>query len=299
MRLLTEGWCERGPSLAEAASALHPHTPEWWHSAEFLNTPSDDLRAAINLWIFTGFIPERRDVKGGGDGLVDLLLHPDNAPVEVVEVLTTLDPYHQEAAAHAADLVAELNGSTPPARLFPVHLERGWEPPLTRGRRSKVTGRLWGAVVERLQREAATGVISAEVAAEAATVFPGIAFGESIDDEERCGFVLSSFNAAVPVVGDSPYLERLSVYLDTEQRPVHHIAKLAREAKALSAKRRHLYLLVASTGQWGDLLPTSPSWFTDGVFTAPDALTDLWLDGGTGYIMRWRRESGWTYHEER
>lgn len=301
MRLLTEGWCERGPSLAEAAAVVPPPASEWWDSAEFLDGPDDDRRAAINLWLLTGLTPERRDVKGarGGDGFVDLLLRPVGAPVEVVEVLTTLDPNHSDAVPRAAALVAELNGDEPPALLFPVHLERGWEPPLTRGRKGKTAGRRWREAVERLQREARAGAISADAAAEAAAVFPGLEFRDPIDDPERSGFWLSSWNAAALDSGDVPYLERLSAYLATEERPVHHLDKLAREAAALGAQRRHLYLLVASAGRWGNLLPTSPSWFTDGTFTAPDGLTDLWLDGGTGYIMRWRRESGWTYHEDR
>ncbi|MCV0334563.1 hypothetical protein [Microbacterium sp.] len=299
MRLLTEGWCERGPSLSEAAAAVPPPESAWWDSTEFVDGPDDDRRAAINLWLLTGLTPERRDVKGerDGDGRVDLLLRPVGAPVEVVEVLTTLDRDHSDAEHRAAALVAELNGDAPPALRFPIHLDHGWEPPLTRGRKGKAAGRRWRAVVERLQREARDGAISAEAAAEAAAVFPGIGFHDPIDDPERRGFWLSSWGAGVRDSGDVPYLERLSAYLAAEERPVHHVAKLAREAAALGAQRRHLYLLVASAGQWGDLLPTSPSWFTDGTFTAPEGLTDLWLDGGTGYIMRWRRETGWTYHE--
>ncbi|AMG82264.1 hypothetical protein AXH82_01885 [Microbacterium sp. PAMC 28756] len=141
MRLLTEGWCERGPSLSEAAAAVPPPESAWWDSDEFVNGPDDDRRAAINLWLLTGLTPERRDVKGerGGDGFVDLLLRPAAAPVEVVEILKTLDRDHSDAVPRAAALVAELNGAEPPALLFPVHLERGWEPPLTRG--GKTTSR--------------------------------------------------------------------------------------------------------------------------------------------------------------
>lgn len=297
MRLLTEGWCERGPSISEAAATVPVPETAWWESSEFRDAPSDDLRAAFNVWFLTGATPERRDVKGAGDGLVDLLLRPAGAPPEPVEVLTTIDWSFQAAMPRAAALVAELNGDDPPALLFRVELERGWEPPMTKGRKSRGAGDRWRAVVERVQREAKAGAISAEAAAAAAAVFPGIEFREPIEDPDRSGFVLSSLNAAVLGSDDVPYLERLSAYLATEERPVHHVDKLAREAAVLGAHRRHLYLLVASTGRWGDLLPTSPSWFTDGTFTAPAGLTDLWLDGGTGYIMRWRREIGWTYHE--
>lgn len=299
MRLLTEGWCERGPSLAEAAASLPVPESAWWESAEFREAPSDDRRAALNIWILTGSTPERRDMKGAGDGLVDLLLRPPGAPPEPVEVLSTIDRDYQSAQSHAATLVAELNGDDPPARLIPVHLERGWAPPRTKGRKRKSARRRWHAVIERVQREAQTGTISAEAADAAAEVFPGIEFRQPIDDPERSGFVLSSWNAGALDSSGVPYLDRLSAYLTTEERPRHHLDKLAREALAVGARRQHLYLLVASTGEWGNLLPTSPSWLTEGIFTAPDGLTDLWLDGGTGYIMRWRRESGWTYHEDR
>ncbi len=298
MRLLTEGWCDRGPSISEAVAELPLPESAWWESPEFQDAPSDDLRAAMNLWFLTGIVPQRRDVKGAGDGLADLLLTPDDAPPEPVEILSTIDWSYQAALPRAAKLVAELNGDAPPESCFPVSLERGWEPPMTRGRRVRDVADRWRAAVEQVQNEARSGHVSAEATAAIQEVFPGIEFGAPIDDPRRSGFQLTSWNAAATDSGDVPYLERLSRYLATEERPVHHLEKLAREAKDLGSQRRHLYLLVASAGRWGNLLPTSPSWFTDGAFTAPDGLTDLWMDGGTGYIMRWQRQSGWTYHEQ-
>lgn len=203
----------------------------------------------------------------GGDGFADLLLRPVGAPLEVVEILKTLDRDHSNAVPRAGALVAELNGDEPPGLLFPVHLERGWEPPLTRGRKGKTADRRWREVVERLQRVARAGSISAEAAAEAAAVFPGVEFRDPIDDPERRGFWLNSIDAAVRDPEDVPYLERLSAYLAAEERPVHHIAKLAREAVALGTQRRHLYLLVAYTPDNGATCcrrrragsPTAPS----------------------------------------
>lgn len=298
VRLLTEGWCERGPSISEAAAELTSPESAWWESAEFQTAPSDDLRAAMNLWFLTGLVPQRRDVKGAGDGLVDLLLSPTDAAPQPVEILSTIDWSYQAALPRAMSLVAELNGDEPPALSFPVHLERGWEPPMTKGRGARDVGDRWRTAVERVRREARTGTISADATTEIQEVFPGIEFGAPVDDPSKPGFRLISWNAAALDSGDVPYLERLSSYLATEERPVHHLAKLEREARHLGSQRRHLYLLVASAGRWGNLLPTSPSWFTEGDFTPPEGLTDLWLDGGTGYIMRWRRERGWTYHEQ-
>lgn len=296
MRLLTEGWCDRGPSIPEAAAALSAPDEAWWESDDFRRAPSDDIRAAMNLWFLTGATPSRRDVKGAGDGLVDLVLHPADAPPEPVEILATIDWNYQAAVPRAVALVAELNGSESLERYVPVRLERGWEPPHTRGRKARDTGDRWREAVERVRQEARAGVVSDEAAAAIQAVFPGIEFGVPSAESGKSGFELVSWNAAMDS-GNAPYLQRLSAYLATEERPAHHLEKLHRESIALGARRRHLYLLVAAAGRWGNLLPTSPSWFTDGEFTAPEGLTDLWLDGGTGYIMRWRREGGWSYHE--
>lgn len=297
MRLLTEGWCERGSSISEAAARLSALDAPWWESDEFRDAPSDDLRAAMNVWFLTGATPSRRDVKGAGDGLVDLVLRPSAAQPEPIEILATIDWGYQAAVPRAAALVAELNGADPPSLYVPVHLARGWDPPLTKGRKARQMGDRWRSAIERVRREARVGSISEEATAEIATVFPGIEFGTPVAEPGRSGFRLESWNAAAVDSGSIPYLDRLSAYLATEERPVHHLEKLDREATTLGAQRQHLYLLMAAAGRWGNLLPTSPSWFTDGIFTAPEHLTDLWLDGGTGYIMRWRRESGWTYHE--
>ncbi|GAB3578158.1 hypothetical protein GCM10027406_13890 [Leifsonia lichenia] len=298
MRLLTDGWCARGPSLAEAAAELAPPSTLWWESEEFRDAPSDDLRAALNTWILTGHVPHRRDVKGAGDGLVDLVLCPTNAPKEPLEILATIDWSYQAAVPRAEALVAELNGSDPPELYFAIHMERGWQPPKTKGRKAREAGDRWRAAVERVRGEARAGAISDDAAEAIQEVFPGLEFRPPIYAQGKSGFALESWNAAVSDSGEIPYLERLSTFLATAERPVHHLAKLEREAVELGAQRQHLYLLMASTGRWGNLAPTSPSWFTEGIFTAPDGLTDLWLDGGTGYIIRWRQERGWTYHEQ-
>ncbi|MGV8883562.1 MAG: hypothetical protein ACOH19_15560 [Rhodoglobus sp.] len=73
--------------------------------------------------------------------------------------------------------------------------------------------------------------------------------------------------------------------------------KLRDEAAELGIERTHLYLLVTSVGTLGNLLPDTPASLMEGVFVAPEGLTDVWLDGGTGFIGRWRIERGWTYHE--
>lgn len=101
MRLLTEGWCDRGPSIPEAAAALSAPYEAWWESDEFRGAPSDDIRAAMNVWFLTGATPSRRDVKGAGDGLVDLVLRPLDAPPEPVEILATIDWNYQAAVPRA------------------------------------------------------------------------------------------------------------------------------------------------------------------------------------------------------
>jgi hypothetical protein len=252
----------------------------------------------MTLWFLTGIVPQRRDVKDAGDGLVDLIVCPVDTTPEPVEILSTIDWSYQAAVPRAASLVDELNREQAPELCFPVHLERGWAPPMTNGRRARDAGNRWRTAVERVRNEARFGTISAEATAAIQEVLPGIEFGAPIDAPGKSGFQLMSWNAAALDSTAVPYLERLSSYLATGERPVPHLVKLEREAREFDSQRCHLYLLVASTGRWGNLLPTSPRWFTDGTFTAQEGLTDLWMDGGTGYIMRWRRESGWTYHEQ-
>ncbi|PVW05438.1 hypothetical protein DEA06_06780 [Microbacterium sp. Gd 4-13] len=295
MRNLLEGWCPRGPSIDEAAHTLPAPTMPWWESDEFVGCPSDDWRAALYAWVLTGLTPERRDTKGAGDGLVDLLLRPEQGPPQPLEVLSTIDPAYQAAVPHALALIAELNGDDPPPRLIPVSLGREWRPPLTK--KDAATRKRWRAAVERARNDAQTGDLSADTVAELQAVFPGLEVGQWVGEIESGGFKLSSWNAAVAPSGDVPYLDRLTTYLSTDRQAVRHVDKLRREAETLGAERTHLFLLVASSGTWGNLLPTSPSWFTEGVFVAPDGLTDIWMDGGTGYLMRWRREDGWSYHE--
>lgn len=295
MRNLLEGWCPRGPSIDEAARALRTPVIRWWESAEFADCPSDDWRAALYAWVLTGHTPERRDTKGAGDGLADLLLRPEESEPQPLEVLSTIDPVHKAAVPHALALIDELNGDDPPPRLIPVSLGRGWKPPLTK--QDAATRRRWRAAVQRARHDAQAGDLSTDTVAELQAVFPGLQFGQWVGEMERGGFEVSSWNAAVAPSNGVPYLDRLSNYLATDRQALRHVDKLRREAVTLGAKRTHLFLLVASTGARGNLLPTSPSWFTEGTFTAPAGLTDLWMDGATGYLMRWQQESGWTYHE--
>jgi hypothetical protein len=192
-------------------------------------------------------------------------------------------------------LVAQLNRSSPPKDFFPVSLETGWDAPFTR--KDKTVRARWDAVVARARDEAGRGDLTAETRAELHDIFPSLQVGAPRMDPARAGFTLVSWSARVEPSQDVPYLERLSDYLRESERGQHHIEKLKREAKEVSADHLHLYLLVASTGKWGNLLATSPSYLTEGIFEPPASLTDIWLDGGTGYLYRWRQETGWTYHQ--
>jgi hypothetical protein len=120
-----------------------------------------------------------------------------------------------------------------------------------------------------------TGSISEDTATAVQEVFPGIEFADLVTGRTSLGFELSSWNAGVLDSGEVPYLGRLSSYLATEELAVHHLEKLRRVVSVLGAGRRHLYLLIASIGRWGDVRSTSPGWFLEGDFIALTGLTDL------------------------
>lgn len=293
-RNLLLGWCERGPSLSEATHALRDVTP-WWEAPEFADQSSDEYRAAMTVFVQTGRTPSLRDGPGSGDGRADLLLAGGvGEAAQLVEVLSTLDARMLDAQKRATDLLRDLNGDDPPAQFVPVSLEPGWEPPFTK--KDKALRTAWLKVCARAREEARTGELSESVCAELEAVFPSLQLGQPRLDHLRHGFHLISLHARVEN-RDAPYLDHLSEYLATNQRAVHHVEKLLREQEATGADRLHLYLLVAATGEHGNLLPTSPSWLTEGEFTAPEPLTDIWLDGGAGRVFWWRRESGWSYHD--
>jgi hypothetical protein len=293
-RNLLLGWCERGRSFTEAAAELRDVVP-WWDEPAFADKGTDEYRAAMNVYVHTGHIPSLHDAHGNGDGRADLLLRPRDGAPQLVEVLSTLDNRMLDAQRRAADLLRDLNGDNPPASSIPVRLDTGWEPPLTR--KNKATGVKWRDAAARARLEAHAGAVTEETRRELREVFPSLELGEPSHDDVRGGFHLVSLHARVQSSGEVPYLDRLSDFLGSNERAVHHVEKLEREQAETGADRLHMYLLIASTGEYGNLLPTSPSWLTEGTFTAPEALTDIWLDGGTGQVFWWRRERGWTYHD--
>jgi hypothetical protein len=291
MTNLSENWCERGASIEEVARALSPDAAAWWEGTN--EWDPDDRRAAIYAWFLTGRIPERRDTPGAGDRRVDLtLLHADGSQ-ELVEVLSTIDQNYQRDIHRAQDLVRELNPDGRSAMSVAVSMAHGWTAPFTRS--DAQTKRNWRAAVELAHRDMLVGYLRQETVNAIRAVFPDLAFREV--GKGGPGFFLTSWGARVDDSMGRPYLGRLSEYLGTDGQAVRHVQKLRDEAADLGIERTHLYLLVASTGTLGNLLPNTPASLTEGDFVAPDGLTDLWLDGGSGFIARWRIERGWTYHE--
>lgn len=293
-RNLLEGWCERGPSVAESARGVTPPATRWWESDAFLSWDGDDRRAALYAWLLTGRTPQRRDSPGAGDARVDLVLDGDGQGLELIEILSTIDGSYQQDIDRARRLVADLNADVPRFTVA-VRLNRGWTAPLTRNDRA--AGRSWDAAKAAARVDSAEGVLRPETLDLLQEAWPSASFSVVTDAGYGPGYYLSSWNARVLDSGSVPYLARLSDYLSSDHQAVRHVMKLEREAAALGATRLHLYLLLSSTGELGDLLPSSPSYLTEGTFQPPEGLTDIWLDGGTGYIYRWTVERGWSYHE--
>ncbi|WP_447947954.1 hypothetical protein [Microbacterium maritypicum] len=294
MRNMLEGWGERGTSWAEAAAALRADVQPWWEDSRWDEDP-DDRRAALTVWLFTGMVPERRDFAGAGDSRADLLLTAEDGHREVVEVMTTIDASFQHEQTSAARLVEELNQSEHRTSI-PVSLEGQWTPPRTK--KGSPQRKAWQETVRLLHEEtASTGKPSPDTVRKLERLFVGLQVGEPSEDEEPRGFHLASILAKVQDHEGVPYLDLLTRFLQTDRQAVRHVEKVKREVAATGSTRGHLYLLVASTGQHGHLLPISPSYLTDGTFEPPDGVDELWLDGGTSHIFRWQREHGWTYHE--
>jgi hypothetical protein len=288
---LSQNWCERGASIDEAALDLSADQAGWWDATDAWDP--DDSRAAIYTWFLTGMIPERRDIPGAGERRVDLTLLRADGSRELVEVLSTIDQTYQRDIHRAQALVRELNPEAGSAMSIAVSMAHGWTAPFTRS--DAETKRNWRNAVVLAHRDVSAGHLAEETIAALQAVFPDLSFREVA--EGGPGFFLTSWGARVEDSAGRPYLERLGDYLATDRQAVRHVEKLRDEAAELGADRTHLYLLVAGVGILGNLLPTTPGSLTEGEFVAPDGLTDLWLDGGTGFIGRWRTESGWTYHE--
>ena len=280
-RDLTHGWCAEGEPLSVALGNVS--SAQWQQRTDaFLGVDPFETRAALFLHAFTGYMPRLEDTDGR-QAAVDLTLHGDDRLEGIVEVTSTLDGPFQRDSANLRPLLAEIIDEYQGRPGWALSFEHGWTIP-ARDQRRDLARRIARAL------EAVDDVADEPVAIDQSTHAYRL-------PESRAGQLeLTGWSANVPDALDLHYLDRLSAYLATSPLVARKLKKLRIEADRLGTTRRHLYLLMASTGDTGGLLPASPSFFTWGVFACPDPITDLWLDGGTGEIYHFDQATGWRFH---
>lgn len=282
-RDLTKGWCPEGASLAEAAAGI---PVEAWdlRAAAFAGVDKFEARAALFLHVFTGTMPRLEDTDGR-QGAVDLTLHDAGRLVGIVEVTSTLDARFQRNSDHLHPLLAEVNREYRGDARWTLSFEHGWSLPPARQRRALARGLAHSLEVQ----DASANVAQPLQIASSVQAY-------RIPDPGEDAVELTGWSANVSDAQDLPYLDRLNAYLSSSTLVARKLKKLTAEGERLGTTRCHLYLLMASTGNEGGLLPASPSYFTWGDFSSPEPVTDLWLDGGTGEVYHWDQTSGWMFH---
>lgn len=280
---LTKGWCLEGIPL-EAALARIP--AEIWaqRAGAFSDVDDFEARAALFVHVFTGLMPRLEDTDGR-QGAVDLTLHSDDQLAGIVEVTSTLDAQFQRDSDHLQPLVQDVSGLYRGVARWALGFEHGWCLPRA-GQRAALAGTLARA----LESQATEGDTRSPV-----QIAPAIV-AHRISAPGPQKLELMGWNANVPDARGLPYLDRLAAYLSSSTLVARKLKKLASEAERLGTSGCHLYLLMASTGNEGGLLPVSPAYLTWGDFSCPAPVTDLWLDGGTGEVYHWTAPEGWRFH---
>ena len=282
-RDMTKGWCAEGAPLAEAAARISAETWDL-HAEAFAGVDEFEARAALFLHVFTGCMPRLEDTDGR-QGAVDLTIHDADHLVGIVEVTSTLDAQFQRNSNHLQLLIDEVNRAYRGDARWALSFEHGWNLPPGR-QRSVLAGELVHAL--ELQDASIDVAQPVQIASEVRA--------HRIPDPGEDAVELTGWGANVSDALDLPYLDRLTAYLSSSTLVARKLKKLTAECERLGTTRCHLYLLMASTGNEGGLLPASPSYFTWGDFSCPEPLTDLWLDGGTGEVYHWDPSAGWRFH---
>lgn len=284
-RNLMEGWCREGVTLAAAAGSV-PITAHRERETEFGQADSDEARAAAYLHIFTGDLPRLEDTNGR-QRAVDLTLHNPDQLTGVAEVTSTLDANFQRNSAQLRRLVEDIGRHYNGSDSWALGFEQGWTMPPNRD---------LSALAEHLCAQLTSANETPGIDMDAPLKLAENVVGYRVAAQSIEQVRLSSWSANIPVSSESPYLDRLSEYLSTSDLIAKKVDKLTAEKIRLGSNRQHLYLLMASMGESGGLLPISPSFFTWGTFSCPEPITDLWLDGGTGEIYHWNMYDGWVFH---
>lgn len=250
---------------------------------DFANADPSELRAALYLLTFTGRRPIFYDTQGR-QRVVDILLEADDG-VEVVEVTSSIESKDAKAILQSDRLAKDIDLRYGGASTWLLHLREGWSPP----RNTKLREALAARIAAELDTLDESGAAHAPLGSVDWIVVRR-------DSTDGGPVRIVSWNANIPPSDGLEYLDRLSAFLRSDVIASKR-AKLVRQAAQHGAHRRHLYVLLAGSGQHGGLLPGAPWFLTSGTFEAPEDITDVWLDGGTGIICHWRIEGGWEFHQ--
>ncbi len=285
-RDIRQGWCPEGRSLNVAIDgfgiAAYRSVEE-----EFKQAHPMELRAACHLAAFTGLSPRWRD-RDGRQGAIDIELHGDGGAIDIAEVTSTLHGEHERDARRVEQLVDQIGLHYTGGHTWLVHLQHGWTTPGNREMKALAV-----QIAQELFTFDATGRTDGAIAA---VSWMFVRHGSG-NEPQRVSIV--SWNTNSPEAGPEPYLNRLTRYLSESQLIASKRRKLLRESNFLGSQKKHLYLHMTLAGRNGHLFPASPFHLTRGKFNAPDDLTDLWLDGGTGEIYHWQQGDDWSFHRLR
>lgn len=286
-RNLLEGWCPVGSSFPEGLrefgddsriESLHAHLNS------LTGLRSGEPGAAWALAAHTGLWPEPRDGTEVGKRLIDFVLRGEGDHLEAAEVMQTIDPqFMRRFMTMSAAIVPAVHAAYRGTHSWGLQFERFIELPSSQ-HDLKERASVWAEVLESADP---AGPIE---------LGPGLR-AWPFREKRPAGVYFSSANAEIAERPETPYLDRLSEYLATDGNIERHIEKLRVESATLAARRSHLYLPVAATGENGDLLAMSPSLFTWGTFTPIDGITDLWLANGLD-VFHWSAETDWVYHPD-
>ncbi|GAB3031562.1 hypothetical protein GCM10027052_05270 [Parafrigoribacterium mesophilum] len=287
-RNLLKGWCTIGRSFSEGLREFGDDSRIQSldaHLKSLTGLRSGEPGAAWALAAHTGLWPEPRDGAERGQRLIDFVLWGEGDHLEAAEVMQTTDREFMRRLRTMSDaIVPAVHAAYSGTRSWGLQFERFVElPSSNRDLQRQVS--IWAEALRTADPEA--GAIELR---QGLSAWP-------FSDERPAGVYFSSANAEVGERPETPYLDRLSEYLATDSNIARHVEKLSAESTTLGARRTHLYLPIAASGENGDLLALSPSLFTWGTFTPLEGITDLWLANGLE-VFHWSAETGWVYHPD-
>jgi len=267
-------------AFIEGTDALPPADLTTWDRLhrEFEGDP-DEHRAAQVLCRLTGGSPELWD-RDGRHNAVDILLTLPGGTLAAVEVSSTFDRILRRdmhnSDRFAADIVSRYRG----ADHWVLHLHPGWDVPAARQRRT-----LAAAVAKELEQREPDGAYGN--LASANWVFAWR------DDTQPAGVEIRGWDSRVPPTSMSASAE-LSLFLDGEAMRGKR-KKLVTGALSTGARYKYLYILTTPTGGNAHI-GTATIWeFSDGTFSLPTDIDELWLDGLNGTVRRFvQAQELWT-----